>query len=154
MLVRGKFLEPAQAGTRNDQCDELTEPWQQRRRQLFDIEDTSMLRLTRTLAAIVLVATLTPAAAYAFPLGKALHLHPKDSAPDGRVTIQVRNEAPMFRDIKIEGRTYTILPHRGVLVTAPAGTQIFAASTAFGLHRGDLIATVASATENETLVLR
>ena len=113
-----------------------------------------MLRLTRTLAAIVLVTTLTPAAAYAFPFGKALHLHPKDSAPDGRVMIHVRNEASIFRDIKIDGRTYTILPHRSVLVTAPEGTQIFAASTGFSYHRGDLIATIAPVTENETIVLR
>lgn len=119
----------------------------------FDIEVTSMLRLTRSFAALVLAATLTPVAAYAWPLGKALHMHPADEPKDGRVTVHVFNYAPIFRDIKVDGQTYTILPHHEVAVTAPAGTQIFAGSSGYGYHRGDLLATVSPETSKDVVAL-
>lgn len=112
-----------------------------------------MLRPTRSLAALVFAATLAPCAAYAWPVGKALHLHAEDSKLDGRLTVHVFNQAVTFRDIKVGEKTYTMLPHHGLVVTAPAGTQIYAASSGFRMHRGDLIATVSPATSNETVLV-
>ena len=114
-----------------------------------------MIRATRSLAAaLVLAATLAPSAAFAWPVGRMLHFHSKNANNDGRLAVHVYNGATVFYDIKIAGQTYTVLPHHSVLVTAPAGTQIFAATPGLQFHKGDLLATVSPATSNQTVVLR
>src|SRR5438105_3758497 len=118
----------------------------------FDNEDTLMLRLTRSLALIAFVATTIPAA-HAWPIAKALHMHPKDVAADNRVTVHVHNDATMFRDIQVAGHIYTVLPHHGVSVTAPVGTQVFAASRGMSHRKGDLLVTISPAVNGETIAL-
>jgi hypothetical protein len=114
-----------------------------------------MLRMTRTLAsslAFVVAGSMVPVAANASPLGRLLHLHPgAPQIPDTRIVVHIFNAAPIFQDVKVDGHVYTMLPHHGLGIKAPAGTPVYANSTGFNHRRGDLLLTVTPA-ENGTTV--
>lgn len=91
-----------------------------------------------TLFALVLAFGATAStSAYALPHIE-LHRHPS-TEKDGRVTVHVRNTATMFRDVKIGDKVYTVLSHHALTVTAPAGTEVFAASPGATYRKGDLL---------------
>ncbi len=79
------------------------------------------------------------ASAAVSPLSRLVHLHARSVQPDKRISLVLYNSSPNFQDVAINGRTYTINSHHDLLVTAPAGTMIFAASNTGQHHRGELI---------------
>ena len=100
-----------------------------------------------TLFALVLALGATAStSAFALPhIG--LHRHPS-TEKDGRVTVHVRNTAGMFRDVKIGDRVYTVLAYQALRITAPAGTQVFAASPGATYNKGDLLFAINPQMEN------
>ena len=94
---------------------------------------------TRILALVFAVGATASTSAYALPhLG--LHRHPDPAkASDPRVTVQIRNDASIFKDIKINGHVYTVLSHQFLAIRAPQGTDVYADSTGLNYHRGDLL---------------
>lgn len=117
-----------------------------------------MLRLIRTLAsslAVIIVAgAIAPVSANASPLGKLLHLHVTGAQiMDARITVQVYNQAPLFRDVKVDGHVYTLMPRHGLSIKAPVGTPVYAASTGFGHRKGELLFTVTPKTKDTTFFI-
>jgi hypothetical protein len=116
-----------------------------------------MLRITRTLActlAILIVAgAIAPAGANASPLGKLLHLHPGTKTQDARITVHVFNQTGLFREVKVDGHVYTMMPHHGIVITALAGTPVYAASAGFAHREGELLFTVSPATKGATVYI-
>ena len=53
--------------------------------------------------------------------------------------MQIRNDAPIFKDIKIDGHVYTVRSHQFLTITAPKGTDVYAASSGLNYRRGDLL---------------
>ena len=110
-----------------------------------------MLRLTRTfassLAILAIAAAVAPVNANAWPLGKVFHLHPAtERAQDARITVQLINKGILSQDVKVDGRVYTVMPHEGITIKAPAGTPVYAASAGMGHRNGDLLVAVAPET--------
>ncbi|HEX9201407.1 MAG TPA: hypothetical protein VF865_17755 [Acidobacteriaceae bacterium] len=116
-----------------------------------------MLRITRTLASslvLIAAAAIAPATANASPFGKLLHLHPRAAQPkDDRLTVRIYNRSAIFRDVKVNGHIYTVNAYGAVAVTAPAGTDVFAASSSFGHRKGDLLVTVSPETKDRVVFL-
>ena len=79
------------------------------------------------------------ASALVNPFTNLVHMHPKAAQPDTRVSVVLYNNAPIFRDVKIDGHIYTVDSHRTLTVTAPKGTVVYAASPSKTHHRGDAI---------------
>lgn len=94
---------------------------------------------TRIVALVFAVGATASTSAYALPhLG--LHPHPDAvQAKDSRVTVQIRNDAFILKDIKINGHVYTVLSHQFLAITAPKGTDVYADSTGLNYRRGDLL---------------
>jgi hypothetical protein len=60
-------------------------------------------------------------------------------AKDARVFVTLVNQSATFRDVKIDGHTYTLQPHELLTVKGPAGTVVYAASSYKSIHRGDTL---------------
>ncbi len=88
------------------------------------------------------------------PLPKLVHLHPHSVQPDYRISLALHNDAPIFQDIKIAGHSYTIGPHQGLKIKAPAGTIIYADSSTGAHHRGEVLVELSSQTENQVIDLQ
>jgi hypothetical protein len=58
---------------------------------------------------------------------------------DARVFVTLVNKGVIFRDVKIDGHTYTLRPHELLTVKGPAGTVVYAASSFGKYHRGDTV---------------
>ena len=101
------------------------------------------------------LAVLALSASTAVPqLSKAVHLHPHSAVPDTRISVMLHNDAPMFQDVLIDGRSYTILAHKGLTIKAPAGTVIYADSSTGEHHRGEKIAELDPSLNNQRLELK
>ena len=94
--------------------------------------------VTRIFALVLAVGATASTSAYALP-HFGIHRHPGAQQNDGRITIQVTNKAHFFRDIKVDGHVYTVLPDQLLTIKAPAGTAIYADSTGGLHHKGDLL---------------
>ena len=105
-----------------------------------------MILASLTLAAMV-------ATAPAGPFANLVHLHPHTS-PDTRVTLTLVNQAPSFRDIKVDGHAYTIRSGQTLVVKAPVGTRIYAESRTPTLRRGDLLLEVSADSANRHIPIR
>jgi hypothetical protein len=99
------------------------------------------------------VAVLSASTAVS-PLSKLVHFHPHSTQPDTRISVTLHNNAPIFQDVKIDGRSYTILAHQGLTVKAPAGTMIYADSATTGHHRGDVLVEISSTVKDQTITLK
>ena len=88
--------------------------------------------ISTSLAALALSASMSLSL---FP--GPIHLHPRGPITDHRVTVTLLNKATSFRDVQIDGHTYSVQPQHVLDVKAPAGTIIFAASLSPDYHRGD-----------------
>jgi hypothetical protein len=86
---------------------------------------------------VLVLGTTASTSAYALP-HFGVHRHPA-SEKDERVTVHIRNKAGLFRDVEIGGKVYTVLAYEGLTITAPAGTQVFAASPGTTYRKGDLL---------------
>ena len=94
------------------------------------------------------------ASAAVSPLSKLVHLHPRNTQPDTRVIVTLHNDSSIFQDIKIDGHTYTIRSHQGLVIKAPAGTKVFAESSTGGLHRGDLVVELDAQLDQKRITLK
>ena len=91
------------------------------------------------------------ASALASPLSTPVHLHPK--MPDTRINLSLYNKANGFRDVKIDGHSYTVPAHESLRVKAPAGTVIFADSRTPRFRRGDVMLQVTPQNDNQKIVI-
>jgi hypothetical protein len=91
-----------------------------------------MLRLFTLLA---LSACSVASASAAVTIENVHPTHKKDH----RVFVTLVNKGVMFRDVKIDGHTYTLRPHELLTVKGPAGTTVYAASSFGKFHRGDAL---------------
>jgi hypothetical protein len=114
-----------------------------------------MLRMTRVCGSLLAVLVLTGATASvanAFPMGKLVSLHPHSAqTQDARITVHVYNKGSIFQDLKVAGKTYTVLPHQGLEIKAAAGTEVYAESTSFAHRKGDLLFAVTPAMKDTTI---
>lgn len=99
---------------------------------------TIFIALTLTAA-----AALAPANANAEPLPNIFHSRSQSAAPKiARYTFTLFNDTYMSQEFKINGKTHTVLPHYDLIVKAPAGTEVYAASRIGSHPRGSLLFTV------------
>jgi hypothetical protein len=73
-------------------------------------------------------------------LPKLVHFHPHAAQPDTRIIVTLHNDATIFQDVKIDGRSYTIKAHQGLTIKAPAGTVIYSDINTGSHRRGQEIA--------------
>jgi hypothetical protein len=107
---------------------------------------------TKVLAVILAAATAaTPSVASAAPLSSIFHLHPRTN--DSRVSFVIYNEAYRDCKIRIAGKVYNVEPHRALTVTAPVGTQIYAASDTRSAKAGSMLHEVTPRDESQRVVL-
>jgi len=108
------------------------------------------IQASTKILAMVLAATsvVTPAIANAAPL---FHLHPQTS--ESRISFVIYNQTYRDYSIRIAGRLYKVEQRRGLVVTAPVGTQIFAASDMRSAKNGSMLHEVTPADESHKIVL-
>jgi hypothetical protein len=82
------------------------------------------------------LAILALAASALLPIPSPVHLHPQ---VDTRVRVTLVNNSIGFRDVRVDGHVYTVQQHHSLVVTAPAGTVVYAVTPTVTLHRGDAI---------------
>lgn len=98
---------------------------------------------TLSLAVLLVLAGITPVSAHAWPFGKRLHLHPRTpQGQDARITVHLFNQSDRFQEVSVAGRLYTVMPHSGLSIKAPEGTDVFAATATVYHHKGDLLFSV------------
>ena len=74
-------------------------------------------------------------------------------AKDTRVYVTLVNQSTVFRDVKIDGRNYTMMPHELLGVKAPAGTVVYAASSFARIHRGDPLVALTPSLDHSRITL-
>lgn len=84
------------------------------------------------------------------PLSNLVHLHPHAQA-DTRVNVSMFNMSTSFRDVNVDGHIYTVMPKTTLLIKAPAGTEIFAASEMPFFHKGQRIIEVTPQLDHKRL---
>ena len=78
-----------------------------------------------SLAVLALSASLVTSASAAVPsLNNLVHLHPRPARTDSRVVLTLYNSGQTFRDVKIDGKSYTEPPNHFLDLRAPEGTRI------------------------------
>lgn len=95
------------------------------------------------------LALLLAAAMPVAPTSNPIHLHPRVKVQDDRIAFVLTNPTGGFRDVKIDGRTYTIGSHQTLGIKVPAGTVIFSASRSFSHRVGEVLFEV-TAIQNHT----
>lgn len=73
------------------------------------------------------------------PLSNFVHLHGKPVKTDTRITMTLVNKASLFRDVKVDNHTYTVMPLGTLSIKAPAGTKVYAESAMPFANRGDVL---------------
>ena len=91
------------------------------------------------------------ASAVVNPFTNLVHLHPRPAQADNRISLTLYNNTVGFRDVTIDGHTYTVLEHHTLQVKAPAGTVVYAGSRSPEYHRGDAILEVTPKVGNQTV---
>lgn len=84
------------------------------------------------------VLAMSASAAVA-PLSSLVHLHPRTAQTDSRVSVTLLNNNQGFRDVKVDGHTYTVEPLHLLTIKAPVGTVVYAASRTPTHRRGDAV---------------
>ena len=74
-------------------------------------------------------------------------------AKDTRVYVTLVNQSTLFRDVKIDGRNYTLMPHELLAIKAPVGTVVYAASSFARIHRGDTLVALTPALDHSRVTL-
>ena len=107
---------------------------------------------TRLLAIVLAAATAAaPSVASAAPLSGVSNLHPHNA--DSRIHVALYNQSFVHHQVRIAGKLYAIEPLRTLIVTVPAGTQIYAASEMHSYKNGSLLIEVTPQDESHKLVL-
>jgi hypothetical protein len=74
-------------------------------------------------------------------------------APDTRISVSFHNAGPIFEDVSVDGRVYTVKANGWLQIQAPAGTAVYAESTGSGHRKGDLLFAVTPEVSNSTITL-
>jgi hypothetical protein len=105
-----------------------------------------MLQIKRvfmgSLAALLIAGSVSPIVAHALPIGSALQLHASEKQNQKLIAVHVYNKGEQLQDVKVDEQTYTVKPHDTVVIKAPSGTAVYAASAGTGHQKGDLLFTV------------
>ena len=80
------------------------------------------------------------------------NVHPT-RAKDARVFVTLVNKSVVFRDVKIDGHTYTLQPHELLTVKGPVGTVVYAASSFGKTHRGDTLVALTPAMDHSRVAI-
>lgn len=72
---------------------------------------------------------------------------------DARVFVTLVNKSTVFRDVQIDGHSYTMLPHDLLTVKAPVGTVVYAASAFGKFHRGDALVALTPAMDHSRVAI-
>ena len=105
----------------------------------------------KILAVVLAAATIAPAFASAAPLRNLFHLHPP--ATDSRICFVIYNQAYRDYTIRIAGKRYNLEPRHSLIVTAPVGTQIYAASDMRFVKNGSVLHEVTPRDKSQRVVL-
>jgi hypothetical protein len=101
-----------------------------------------------SLAVLMLAGAIAPAA-NALPM---FHFHSHaQQTQDKRIVVHVYNKGFIFQDLKVAGKTYTVWPHEGIEIKAPAGTEVYTESTSFDHRKGDLLFAVKPEMKDKTI---
>jgi hypothetical protein len=109
------------------------------------------LQASAKILAAVLAAAIAPALASAAPLLNLFRLHPRTT--DSRICFVIYNQAYRDYAIRIAGRRYNVEPRHSLSVTAPVGTQIYAASDMRSVKNGSVLHEVTPRDESQRVVL-
>ena len=114
-----------------------------------------MLQKSRFFAAsLVLLLAIAPTQASAWPIGKLLHLHPRAvQEQDPRLTVQLYNKSGLVQKVRVAGQIYTLLPHDGLTIKAPEGTEVFAESAGFKHRKGDVLFAFTAKLNGDTVTI-
>ena len=104
------------------------------------------------LALLFGAAASIPAAA--LPHFTGMHRHPGANAQDARVALSIYNASEHFRDVKIDGHVYTVLPHQGLAVKAPEGTAVYTETTGAMHRKGDMLFAVSQTMQHSTVSIK
>ena len=94
------------------------------------------------------------ASAAVSPLSKLVHVHPHAAQMDSRISVTLHNQSNFFQDVLIGGRQYEVKPGRGLVVKAPAGTQVIADGPSAIHKRGEVVAEMSQAVDQTTIDLK
>jgi len=109
---------------------------------------TIFIALTLTAA-----AALAPTNASAAPLPNIFHSQfQPPTTRIARYTFTLLNNTYISQEFKINGKTHTVRPHYSLIVKAPAGTEVYAASKIGSHPRGSLLFTVTPQYDGQQLV--
>ncbi len=100
------------------------------------------------------LAVLTLSASAAVPsFNNLVHLHSRRASPDTRVVLTLFNSGHTFRDVKIDGKSYTVQPDHTLDLRAPEGTKVYADSLGSHAHRGDVLLEVTPRLQHQKIDL-
>lgn len=105
--------------------------------------------MLRFFALLALSACSVASASAAVTIENVHPTHMKDH----RVFVTLVNKSVMFRDVKIDGHTYTLQPHEMLTVKGPVGTTVYAASSYGKFHRGDALVALTPAMDHSRIAL-
>ena len=87
-----------------------------------------MVRIPSFTALLALAASLAlPLPAHAWPLGRLLHLHPASNLSKD-ISFVLLNQTAAVQNVTVGGRNLSLPSHASINLSAPAGTQVMAAS--------------------------
>jgi hypothetical protein len=110
--------------------------------------------IRRTLITLTTTAALTPVAANAAPFSNIFHLHPHPTVAQAvRYTLTIYNNTYAYQEFKVNGVTYAVPSHFNLIVKAPAGTEVYAASKMGTHERGSLLFSVTPKIDAQQVVV-
>jgi hypothetical protein len=100
-------------------------------------------------------AAFAPVGAHAASFGNIFHLHPHPTVTtqDARISFTIYNNSYAYQEFKVKGVTYIVPSHYNLLVKAPAGTEVYAASKIGDHARGSLLFSVTSKLDSQQIVV-
>jgi hypothetical protein len=100
-----------------------------------------MLRINRTLASslalFLAVGAMSPAAANASS-GKKTKTD-ASTVQGTSIAVQVYNRGDVPQVLKMDGQTYTVLPHQALSVKGTSGAAVYADTAGNGYQKGELL---------------
>jgi hypothetical protein len=112
------------------------------------------IRRTLITLTLAIVPAFAPVAANAASFGNIFHLHTHPTVAQAtRYTFTIYNNTSAYQEFKVEGVTHVVPSHCSLLVTAPAGTEIYAASKMGNHARGSLLFSVTSQYDTQKIVV-
>ena len=115
-----------------------------------------MLRNTRmfacSLAVLLVVGAMAPAAANAWSLGKKTKTDASTVQGQGAsIVVQVYNRGQAPQDLKMDGQTYTVQPHQSLTIKGTPGAAVYADTAGNGYQKGEVLFKFAPAMNGATV---